>query len=121
MKTHLVALLVVLMVSSLAVAQEVVTAVVVKSYDDTYHLRWYNLNDYWYDYGDTQVFIDYTTLIDRYGTFTLADLEGVGADVVIVSGPAGIRCQWQQSEVDALEAFRETPGGCCRRGSLFSR
>jgi hypothetical protein len=69
-------------------------------------LVWQHLNDNWALYGATQVVIDHTTL-HEVGSFTLADLEAIGADVVIVSDPAGGLRQWSGSEADALRAYAE--------------
>jgi hypothetical protein len=84
-----------------------VTAVVVRSWGSgSSALVWQHLNDNWALYGETQVVIDHTTL-HEVESFTLADLEAVGADVVIVSDPAGGLRQWTGGEVDALRAYAE--------------
>ncbi len=80
------------------------TAVVVKSWGFSDDLVWEYLTLNWSLFGTTPVSIDYTTLINA-PTFTLADLQNVGADVVIVSDPCGGTVQWSPEEVAALETY----------------
>jgi hypothetical protein len=86
---------------------DMVTAVVVKSWGtDSGGLVWQHLNDNWAAYGATGVVIDYTTL-HSVASFTLADLQANGADVVIVSDAAGGLLQWSADEVAALQAYAD--------------
>jgi len=84
---------------------DAVTAVVVKSWaGGSVLLVWQHLNENWNLYGTTQVVIDETTLID-VESFTLADLQNSGADVVIVSNPSGEGATWSQDEIEALATY----------------
>ena len=65
---------------------------------------WDYLNSHWSDYGAIPIFIDATTL-HQVTTFTLADLQNSGADVVIVSDPAGGQMQWTATEATALATY----------------
>ncbi len=81
-----------------------VTAVVVRSWGFSSDLVWEHLSLNWSLYGTTPISIDYTTLINA-PSITLADLQNVGADVVIVSDPSGGTVQWTPDEVAALETY----------------
>jgi hypothetical protein len=86
---------------------DAVTAVVVKSWGTgSGSLIWQYLNDSWNLFGSVQVVIDHTSLHD-VSSFTLEDLQANGADVVIVSDPAGGFDQWTADEVAALQAYAE--------------
>jgi hypothetical protein len=100
-----IVLLLSLLVFNTAVAQEVVTAVVVKSWNSyPQMLVWEELNEDWSLYGTTPIIIDYTTLLEAED-LSFEDLENSAANVVIVSDPAGGRMQWQQNKIDALETY----------------
>jgi hypothetical protein len=78
-----------------------VTAIMVKSWG--YNPIWGDLNANWSTYGTTQVFIDYTTLIQS--DFTYTDLVNSNADVVILSDPAGGGQQYSSAEVAAIAKY----------------
>jgi hypothetical protein len=78
-----------------------VTAVIVKSWGN--NPVWADLDANWSNYGTTPVSIDYTTLIS--GDFTYTDLVNSGADVVILSDPAGGLQQYSSAEVAALAKY----------------
>jgi hypothetical protein len=80
-----------------------ITAVVVKSWNGGGASAWQELNDEWPLYGDIPIFIDTTTLGD--GPFTFQDLVDTGADVVILSDPAGGTQQYSASEIDAISSY----------------
>jgi hypothetical protein len=83
----------------------VIRAVVVKSWGGgSGSLSWDYLNNNWSLYGSAPIFIDYTSL-HAVPSFTLADLENSGADVVIVSDPAGGLLPWSAAEVAALSSY----------------
>jgi hypothetical protein len=82
-----------------------VTAIVVRSWGtDPSPLVWEHLNQHWALYGSVPIHIDYTTL-RRVDSFTLADLEALGADVVIVSDPSGGTQVWTPAQVSALDSY----------------
>jgi hypothetical protein len=83
-----------------------VKAVVVRSwgFNTSGSLVWDFLNNNWSAYGSIPIFIDYSSLHD-VSSFTLTDLENSGADVVIVSDPAGGVKQWTPAEVAALASY----------------
>src|SRR6187431_736610 len=70
-----------------------VTAVVVKSWGGCFSsgLIWDDLNANWSSYGSIKISIDYDdpNLCVSTTSFTLADLEANGADVVILNNPSG--------------------------------
>jgi hypothetical protein len=83
----------------------VIKAVVVRSWSGSPDkLAWDYLNAYWGYYGEIPIFIDAFSL-DDVASFTLADLENSGADVVIVSDAAGAATQWTPAEVSALASY----------------
>src|SRR5262245_18258674 len=83
----------------------VVKAVVVKSCGSgSGGLAWDYLNANWPYHGDIPIFIDPMSL-QHVASFTLADLQNSGADVVIVSDPAGGTKQWTPAEVSALASY----------------
>ena len=67
-------------------------------------LVWDYLNANWSLYGSVPIFIDSNTLHD-VPSFTLSDLQNSGADVVIVSDPAGHFRQWTAAEANALATY----------------
>lgn len=80
-----------------------ITAVVVKSWNGGGASAWQDLNNEWPQYGDVPIYIDTTTLGD--GPFTFQDLVDTGADVVILSDPAGGIQQYSDSEIDAVSSY----------------
>ncbi len=84
-----------------------VHAVVVKSWGSgSSSLVWEHLHNNWSNYGSIPISIDYTTLHEA-GSFTLQDLQNSGADVVIVSDPAGGLWQWSPGEIAALQSYAQ--------------
>ncbi len=81
-----------------------VTAVVVKSWSNcsSNSLVWDALNANWSAYGSIPISIDYSDPTLCGASFTLADLEANGADVVILDDPAGNGKQFSADEVSAL-------------------
>jgi hypothetical protein len=80
-------------------------AVVVKSWNSAgSELIWPQIRENWWKYGSTEVTIDDSSLIDVQ-SFTLQDLMNSGADVVILSNPAGAHKQFTQSEFQALTDY----------------
>jgi len=71
---------------------------------DPDELIWDYLNQNWDLYGAVEIQIDYTSL-GAVDVFSLEDLEAVGADVVIVSDPAGSSNRWSQVEINALQEY----------------
>jgi len=82
-------------------AANTVTAIIVKSWGD--NPVWADLNENWSKYGKIPVSIDYTTLIDS--DFTYQDLVNSGADVVIMSDPAGGLQQYSSTEFAAIAKY----------------
>ncbi len=81
-----------------------VRAVVVKSWNDGSSASgWRELNTEWPMYGDRPITIDTTTLLR--GNFTYADLVNSGADVIILSDPAGGVLQYRPEEIDAVAQY----------------
>lgn len=81
-----------------------VSAVVVKSWNDGSSASgWRELNTEWPMYGDIPITIDTTTLLMR--NFTYADLVNSGADVIILSDPAGGVNQYRTEEIDAVAQY----------------
>ena len=84
-----------------------VHAVVVKSWGSgSGALVWDHLHNNWSNYGSIPISIDYTTLHEA-ASFTLQDLQNSGADVVIVSDPAGGLWQWSPAEIAALQSYAQ--------------
>ena len=93
--------------SQLAAGPGVVTAIVVRSWGyDSQELIWEHLNQSWNQYGAIPVNINYT-LLHFTGPITLQDLLNVGADVVIVSNPAGGHTGWSAGEAAALLSYAQ--------------
>jgi hypothetical protein len=81
-----------------------ITAVVVKSWDGGSASAWGELNTEWPAYGSTSIYIDTATL-GGVGSFTYQDLVNTGADVVILSDPAGGVQQYSRSEIAAVSQY----------------
>ncbi|HEX9311775.1 MAG TPA: hypothetical protein VGA30_02970 [Actinomycetota bacterium] len=87
-----------------------ITAVVVKSWGQcsSGSLIWDDLNANWSSYGTIPISIDYSNpSLCGSGTVTLAALEASGANVVILSDPAGGVQQFSPDEVTALQTYLE--------------
>jgi len=82
-------------------AVNTVTAVIVKSWGN--NPVWADLNANWSTYGTIPVSIDYTSYIDS--DFTYQDLVNSGADVVIMSDPAGGGQQYSSTEFAAIAKY----------------
>jgi hypothetical protein len=81
-----------------------VRAVVVKSWNDGRAASaWRELNAEWPMYGTRPITIDTTTLLS--GSFSYADLVNSGADVIILSDPAGGLMQYSTEEVNAVARY----------------
>ncbi len=78
-----------------------VRAAIVKSYG--VFIGWAALTTDWRFYGDVPFELDGT--LANVKSFTLADLEATGADVIVLSDPAGGLQQFSASEVAALESY----------------
>ena len=74
-------------------------AIVLKSWG--YSPVWDDLQANWMSYGNMAIEIDYSTFM-YVETFTLQDLINSGADVVILSDPAGAYKQFSRDEANAL-------------------
>jgi hypothetical protein len=85
----------------------VIKAVVVKSWGQCGggSLVWDDLNANWSSYGGTPIVIDYSDPTLCGTSFTLAALEASGADMVILSDPAGGVQQFTSTEVSALKQY----------------
>ena len=80
----------------------IVKAVIVKSWHSAgTEVIWPDITANWWRYGNTEVSIDDSSLIDIQSV-TLQDLINNGADVVILCNPAGGNKQYSQSEFQAL-------------------
>ncbi len=85
-----------------------ITAVVVKSWGQCFSgsLIWDDLNANWSSYGSIPISIDYSNpSLCGNGTVTLAALEASGANVVILSDPAGGNQQFSTDEVNAIRTY----------------
>ncbi len=87
-------------------APAAIKAVVVRSWGAGSEppLVWDHLTANWSSYGSIPLYIDATSL-HAVSSVTLADLEASGADVVIVSDPAGGLNQWSAADVEALRSY----------------
>ena len=88
-----------------------ITAVVVKSWGNcsSSSLIWDSLNANWANYGSIPISIDYSHpgLCLTTDTVTLAKLEASGADVVILSDPAGQHALYTSAEAQALSQYAQ--------------
>jgi hypothetical protein len=86
------------------------TAVVMKSWGlcSSENLIWDGLNANWSSYGSIPISIDYSNPdLCENATVTLAALEASGADVVVLSDPAGGSHQFDSSEVTAITQYAQ--------------
>ena len=87
-------------------AVETIQAVVVRSWGGCGgSLPWKSLNANWSSYGLTPIEIDYSNPDLCYEPITYAALAASGADVVIISDPAGGRQQYSDLEISALSDY----------------
>jgi hypothetical protein len=86
---------------------DTVKAVVVKSWGDcgSDSLVWDRLNATWDAYGSVPISIDFSNPLVCGYSFDLGSLEATGADVVILSDPAGIGKHFTRKETLALKAY----------------
>jgi hypothetical protein len=87
-----------------------ITAVVVKSWGQcsSGSLIWDDLNANWSSYGSIPISIDYSNPdLCGSGIVTLAALEASGADVVILSDPAGNLQSFDSNEVTAIRQYAQ--------------
>jgi len=84
-----------------------ITAVVVKSWGacSSSGLIWDSLNANWSSYGTIPISIDYSNPALCGDSFSLADLEASGANVVILDDPAGGNHQFTTDEMNALRTY----------------
>jgi hypothetical protein len=91
-----------------AMPRQTITAVVVKSWSRCSHgSMWPELNNHWSSYGTVPVSIIWNDPDLCRGSFTLADLETSGADVVILDDPAGGNHKVTLAQVEALRTYAE--------------
>ena len=88
-------------------AIETIHAVVVKSWGacGSGATLWESLNANWSSYGSTSIEIDYSNPDLCNGPITHAALAASGADVVIISDPAGGIQQYSDLEISALSDY----------------
>ena len=67
---------------------------------------WSDLQTEWQNYGTTPLTIDDTTYIDS--DFTYQDLVNSGADVIVLSDPAGGGKQYSSAEIAAVQEYAKT-------------
>jgi hypothetical protein len=84
-----------------------IKAVVVRSWSgcSTNGVFWADLNANWSSYGSIPVTIDYTDFDLCQGTITYDALAASGADVVILSDPAGVPLQYSVEEAEAIRQY----------------
>jgi hypothetical protein len=90
------------------VIPDAIVAVVVRSWGDcgSGELLWESLNANWSNYGAIPIVIDYSNPDLCSGvTITYAALVASGADVVVISDPAGGLEQYTQDEISAIVAY----------------
>ncbi len=93
-----------------AVDEGTINAVVVRSWGgcNPTIVIWDNLNNNWPNYGTTPILIDDgNPNFCINPTFTYNDLVASGADVVIMSNPAGGAEQYSAEEIMALETYAQ--------------
>ncbi len=90
------------------VVPDAIDAVVVRSWGGcgSAALLWESLNANWFKYGEIPIEIDYSNP-DLCGgvAITYAALAASGADVVVISDPAGAPEQYTQDEISAIAAY----------------
>jgi len=95
---------------STAPSAATITAVVVKSWGQcsSGSLIWDDLNANWSSYGTIPISIDYSNPdLCGSGPITLAALEASGANVVILSDPAGGVQQFSTDDINAIKTYLE--------------
>jgi hypothetical protein len=81
-----------------------VKALLLRSWNGGGASAWSQLNAEWPQYGTTPIVIDHTSLAGAQ-SFSFADLEASGADVIVLSDPAGGLQQYTPAEVDAVRRY----------------
>jgi len=92
------------------IPESAISAVLVKSWDKcppSGETLWDELNSRWSDYGTTPIAIDVNHPQLCVGPITYADLVSSGADVVILSDPAGHPHQYSPDEIAALQQYAQ--------------
>lgn len=86
-----------------------INAVLVRSWNNCNSTStiWESLNNNWPNYGTTPIYIDYTNNDLCGGTITYNNLVASGADVVILSDPAGGGEQYTPTEIADLETYAQ--------------
>lgn len=79
-------------------------AVLLRSWNGGQASVWERLNATWPLHGSTPLVID-TTSLSAVASFTYADLAASGADVIVLSDPAGGLFQLTHAEVAALQRY----------------
>lgn len=81
--------------------------------------NWITLTNNWELFGDTMVFVDYTTLNKE--VISYADLVASGANVLIVSGAYDPNMGWEftDSEIDAIERYVQEGHGLLVTGGTL--
>jgi thermitase len=83
--------------------------------------NWQALNGQWYLFGDSMVYIDYSTLNEQ--DITYADIAATGADVLIISCAYDPYAGWQfsDSEIEAITQYvHEGHGLIATAGTFYS-
>jgi hypothetical protein len=79
-----------------------IKAVVLDSYGTDFNIStWEKLNSKWYQYGDTLIHIDYTTL--NINDITYSDIAATNADVLVIS--CAYMWEFTDSEIDAITHY----------------
>lgn len=81
-----------------------IKVVLLKSYGET--SGWHELKTEWPKYGSKPIVIDDRTFLFR--DFTYQDLVDSGADVIVLSDPAGGLQVYSQDEIDAVAQYAST-------------
>ncbi len=86
-----------------------INAVVVRSWSGcgSSSVSWDSLNLNWSSYGTTPIYIDYNYPGLCSGTITYSGLVASGADVVILSDPAGGAQQYSAAEIAAIKQYAQ--------------
>ncbi len=90
-----------------AVAAGEVEAAVIRSWSncDSHHVNWHEINTNWPAYGTTPVHIDYSNIDLCSWPVTYETLVASGADVLIISDPAGAIKQHSASQIAAIRRY----------------
>ena len=99
-----------------------VKAVVLHSAGNVYSdiiISWQTLTDEWYLFGDSMVFVDYTTLNKE--DITYADIAATEADVLIISCAYDPYAGWEfkNSEIDAITRYVHEGHGLITTAGTF--